>query len=76
MKPSQIEAWALNVIARVINGQPNEDSRVELKSEWIAPPDAARRIAAHANAAFGDSILWIIGVDQCAGVVTGADAMT
>jgi hypothetical protein len=71
MKPFQIETWALRVIEQVQKQQPIEDSLVELKSEWISADKAARRIAAHANAARGDPILWIIGLDEKLGV-TGA----
>jgi|SRR5919199_420325 hypothetical protein len=70
MKFHAIEAWVLKVIEQVNYGQPNEDSRVELKADW--PSDmykAARRIAGHANAAHGEPILWIIGVDQQKGVI-------
>jgi hypothetical protein len=73
MRKSELEAWVLNVIDRVALGQPNEDARVELKSEWPKPAKAARRIAGHANAAGGEPILWIIGVDQSAGVVGVSD---
>jgi hypothetical protein len=69
MRPHEIEQWVLNIVARVKANQPNEDSRVELKAEW--PPDSyktARQIAGHANAARGDQILWIVGVDQAAGI--------
>lgn len=58
---------------RLEKGQPTEDDTIELKTEW--PRDhfrAARRIAAHANAARGEPILWIIGVDEKRGAV-GAD---
>jgi hypothetical protein len=71
MKAHQVESWVLGIIDRVKAGQPVEDSRVELKSEWIAPEKAARRIAGHANAARGARILWIIGLDEDRGV-TGA----
>jgi len=73
MRLNDIESWALNVIQRVESKQPVEDSRVELKSEW--PKDhnkAARQIAGHANAAHGESILWLLGVDEREGV-TGVD---
>lgn len=46
-----------------------EDQRVELKAEWPDPGKAARRIGGHANAARGDTILWLIGVDESRGVV-------
>jgi hypothetical protein len=69
MRPHEIERWTLNVIDRVNARQPNEDQRVELKSEWIDPYKAARRIAGHANSAHGEPILWLIGVDEEDGVV-------
>lgn len=69
MRPHQIESWALNILDRVDSGQPIEDTRVELKSEWIEPGRAARRIAGHANASRGAAILWLIGVDEKKGVI-------
>lgn len=76
MNSRQIESWALRVIDGVKNGQPNEDSLVELKREWISGEKAARRIAGHANAARGENILWLIGVDEKLGkqCVIGASA--
>jgi hypothetical protein len=73
MRRHEIESWALNVIDRARLRQPVEDSRVELKAQW--PTDhkkAARRIAAHANSAGGEPILWIIGIDEGKGQVLGA----
>ncbi|HUW19439.1 MAG TPA: hypothetical protein VMW16_09065 [Sedimentisphaerales bacterium] len=73
MRPNDIEYWALSIIKRVESSQPVEDSRVELKAVW--PEDhkkAARQIAGHANAAGGEPILWLIGVDEQNGV-TGAN---
>ncbi len=64
MRKTDIEFWALSVMERVENGQPVEDSRVELKADWIEPEKAARRIAGHANSAHGEEILWLIGVDE------------
>jgi hypothetical protein len=72
MRPIQIENWALDVIQRVESGQPNEDARVELKAKWIPPHKAARQLAGHANSARGDSVMWLIGIDQDDGVI-GAD---
>lgn len=74
MKPSEIESWAYMVIERVQGGQPVEDARVELKSEW--PKDehaAARRLAGHANSAHGEPILWLIGINEKKKQVVGAD---
>jgi hypothetical protein len=64
MNSRQIESWALRVIDCVKNGQPNEDFLVELKTEWIDTKKAARIIAGHANAARGENILWLIGVNE------------
>jgi hypothetical protein len=74
VKYHEIESWVLKIIDRVKIGQPIEDSRVELKSEWIPPEKAARKIAGHANAARGENILWIIGVDEKGKKVSGADS--
>ena len=70
MRPSDIEYWALDVIRRVEAGHPNEDARVELKSTWLTDHwKAARLIAGHANAAGGEHVLWLVGVDQKKGVL-------
>jgi hypothetical protein len=54
MRRAELEAWVLEVLERVEQGKPVEDSRVELKREWPDPERAARRIAGHANAARGE----------------------
>ena len=69
MNKNEIENWALRVINQVHDHQPNEDFRVELKTEWIDPLKAARLIAGQANAAHGEPVLWLIGVNQELGVV-------
>jgi hypothetical protein len=69
MRPSQIEAWVLRVIDALAKGAPVEDFQVELKATWPDSKKAARQIAGHANAAHGEPILWLIGVDENAGVV-------
>jgi hypothetical protein len=73
MRKTELEAWVLSIIDRVELAQPHEDARVELKREWPEPKKAARRIAGHANAAGGDLILWIVGVDEKTGVVGAAE---
>jgi hypothetical protein len=73
MRKIQLENWVLDIVERVESGQPLEDFRVELKAKWIEPRKAARRIAGHANAARGEPILWIIGVDEDRGVI-GAES--
>jgi hypothetical protein len=70
MRKLEIESWALTVIEKAESGQPVEDVFVELKSNWpIEANKAARRIAGHANAARGEPILWLIGVDQGTGMI-------
>jgi hypothetical protein len=69
--PQQIEAWVLAVVERVTSGLRAEDDRVECKADWISPESAARRIAGHANAARGATILWIIGLDEDGHKVSG-----
>lgn len=61
---AQVEAWVLQVIEVVTSGGKNEDGLVELKGGWPSPEKSARRLAGHANAARGESILWIIGLDE------------
>lgn len=72
MTPIAIEAWVLRVADQVAGGAHSEDSRVELKAEWPKATNAARLIAAHANAARGTPILWIIGLDETDGPVGAA----
>lgn len=69
MRAHEIEEWTLRVIEQVESGQPNEDYRVELKAQWPDAQKAARRIAGHANAAHGEPILWLVGVDEKKGLV-------
>lgn len=64
----EIELWALEVLERVTHGNFHEDSLVELKRELPDSYRAARRIAGHCNAARGETVLWIIGVDENTGV--------
>jgi len=73
MTPQELELWAREIAEAVLSKQPVEDSRVELKSLWIEPKDAAPRLAAHANASRGSSILWIIGVDEKSHSLTNVD---
>ncbi|HEX8598658.1 MAG TPA: hypothetical protein VF952_09095 [Chloroflexia bacterium] len=73
MRVRDIEIWTFQVIGRLKRNQQIEDSRVELKAAWPDnPASAARRIAGHANAARGEDILWLIGVDEARRVVVGA----
>jgi len=70
MRNQEIEEWALRVIDRVTGTARFEDSRVELKGARLPePPRAARQLAALANAARGEDVLWVVGLDQAQGVV-------
>jgi hypothetical protein len=69
MRRPEVEAWALGVVEQIGGGHPLEDPQVELKREWPDPMRAARRLAAHANAARGEPILWLVGVDEQSGIV-------
>lgn len=58
-----LQGWAQEIIEKVAKKSLVEDDLIEFKREWIKPHKAARRIAAHANAARGQDILWLVGVD-------------
>ena len=64
MTHQEVEVWTREIVEAVLANQRIEDSRVELKSSWPEPRKAANRLAAHANAARGTPILWLIGVDE------------
>ncbi len=69
MRSQEIEVWVLSLADRIRSRQPVEDFRVELKSNWPDDPyRAARRLAGHCNAARGESVLWVIGLDEKRGV--------
>ena len=60
-----VERWGRDIIDRVKSDEfKHEDCTVEFKRELVEPRKAARRIAAHANAARCEPILWIIGYDE------------
>lgn len=65
MESQLLEARVLAIVDAVLAGRQVEDDRVELKSTWpIAAHKTARQVAGHANAAGGEPILWIIGLDE------------
>lgn len=64
MTHQEVEVWTREIVEAVLANQRIEDSKVELKSSWPEPRKAADRLAAHANAASGTAILWLIGVDE------------
>lgn len=64
MTSQEIELWAREIIEIILGGSRSEDSRVELKAEWHDAEKAAKQLAAHANSARGQFILWLIGIDE------------
>jgi len=76
MSADPVELLAHQVIDRVQAGQPAEDDAlIELKADWPDPVKAARRVAAHANGARRERILWLIGVDEKASRIPGVLAL-
>jgi hypothetical protein len=74
MRSSEVEHWVLELADRVREGKPVEDSRVELKSVWPEPDHrTARQLAGLANAARGEPVLVVIGLDPDARVGKTAD---
>jgi hypothetical protein len=69
MRDVQIEAWAVRKVAAIQAGGRPEDALVECKALWLDPGKAARQLGGHANAARGEPILWLIGVDEKRGPV-------
>ncbi|TKD03398.1 hypothetical protein [Polyangium fumosum] len=72
---TKLELRVHRIIDGVIAKRQMEDRNVELKSEWPRPEDSyrtARQLAGHANAARGEPIIWIIGVNERNRSVCGA----
>src|SRR4051812_38746295 len=69
MRSSDLEAWVLLTYRTLLAGGRLEDSRIELKATWPEAEKAARRLAGHLNAARGESVLWVIGLDETKGIV-------
>jgi hypothetical protein len=65
----QIEARAMQAVEAVLAGGRVEDDLIECKADW-PDEDKVRQLAAHANAARGDPIIWLIGLDENSHQVT------
>ncbi len=74
--PSELEYRTLRFLEGTASGSPSVNAiggPSACFASWPGPPlAAARRLAAHANAARGQSLLWLVGVRN--GKPTGADA--
>ena len=73
MRRIEVGTWAIGIADRLKQGHPIEDARVELKTTWPDPKAAARQIAGHANAAQGEPILWLIGINEKSHQIVGAE---
>ena len=67
MRHVQLETLVLHAVDRVLRRGKSEDSRFEFKRVLPTGNAAARRIAGHANAARGEPIVWIVGMDEDSG---------
>jgi hypothetical protein len=74
MNADRVKTWTSQILECVQDGRPTEDARVECKSSWVDVKNIARQLAGHANAALGEPILWLIGVDEKGKRIPGADA--
>jgi hypothetical protein len=74
MTDEKLTEWATRILQTAKSGQHNEDSLVELKSVWPESPiNTARRLAGFANSARGQEILLLIGVNEHAKTIVGAE---
>ncbi|MEV6167577.1 hypothetical protein AB0L99_05025 [Streptomyces sp. NPDC051954] len=74
MRRQQLELVTIQSVERVLEGDGNEDSLIEFKSEW--PTESkVRQLAGHANSARGEEIVWIIGVDEKARKLTSPESV-
>jgi hypothetical protein len=72
LRPQQLEARVIELVDLVLAGQRIEDDLVECKGQWPDPQQrsSARQLAGLANKAHDDAILWIVGLDEKAHVLT------
>lgn len=72
MTGAELEYRVLGILDTFSSTGRMEDTFVEYKAEWIEPAAAARILAGQANAARGEDVLWIIGVDEKGQQIPGA----
>jgi len=72
VKRSELLARCIPILDAAKDGKPVEDSFVELKSELPEEAKAARVLAGSANAAGGESVIWLVGIDEKSRKVVGA----
>jgi hypothetical protein len=64
-----VEAAVVNAVEAVLSGGSVEDDRIECKSELMRP-DRVRQLAGAANAALGEDLIWVVGIDEKAKILT------
>ncbi|MGN7977475.1 AlbA family DNA-binding domain-containing protein [Microbacterium sp. 22195] len=74
MNATQLEALVMQAVDAVRAGANPEDDRIEFKRAWPGP-EKARQLAATANQAHGDHIIYVIGVDETDGSVHPVDGV-
>lgn len=72
MNTTQFEAIVIQAVDALRSEASPEDDRIEFKRGWPTP-DKARQLAAAANQAQGDHIIYVIGVDERDGTVHPTD---
>jgi len=72
LRPQQLEARVIELVDLVLAGGRIEDDLVECKGQWPDPQKrrSVRQLAGAANKARGEPILWIIGLDEDAHMLT------
>ena len=73
LRNTRIENWIYEIVENIEDGKSIEDTRVELKSDWINAYKAARQIAGQANASFGSEIIWVIGINEKKSEIVGCE---
>ncbi len=61
---TQLETFVHEMLEIVENGGRVENATTELKRQWPDALKTARRLAGQANAARGEQIIWIVGIDE------------
>lgn len=72
MTRGELLARCIPIVDAAKEGKPVEDSFVELKAELPQEAKAARGLAGLANAAGGEPVIWLVGIDEKSHKVVGA----
>ncbi|MFJ4017953.1 hypothetical protein [Microbacterium sp. NPDC090014] len=72
MNATQLEARVMQAIDAVRAGSSPEDDRIEFKRGWPGV-EKARQLAAAANQAQGEHVIYVLGIDDKTGIVSPLD---